>query len=371
MDVLLNAGGTLKDWRLVKVASFLTTDHVFTTDLYGETMALPPFWATYILQMEITMSEATACNQLETLPSSQIWWADVNSIIQYNSPMSLTNNNYQPPPPPPNDPYYATNSLGYSYQGSLNPVSYPDAHINVVPVWELGVTGSDDIRVAVFDTGISFEHEDFQGNGTYGGLSGSVVEGGFIAGDNGSLLFMDDGMADNNGGINGHGSMVAGIIGALRNNSPSADGCSISGTLVGTAYEIIVPDGPNEFIPNNGSTEEFPRMIVSILVEDPENSLSDDILLEATEEEKIAQYLRIHPNPGKGNFNLHYKTANAGSSNLHITNLSGKSVVSLQLPDKAPGKHIEPINLSHLPPGIYFCTLENNGHVTTQKLIKQ
>ncbi|MFT5863923.1 MAG: hypothetical protein ACI828_002591, partial [Flavobacteriales bacterium] len=189
------------------------------------------FWATYKLIMETNMKESIACDQLETLPSWQIWWADVNQTVHQTTP-NIANQ----PPPPPDDPYYATN------QGSLNPLLNAVAHINVEPVWDRGITGSENITVAVFDTGISFEHEDFMGDGSYSGLGGSVVEGGADATGGSWTTVMNDNSGDNNAGDNSHGSMCAGIIGALRNNSDdNGEPVGISGIAGGDIDGI---DGP-------------------------------------------------------------------------------------------------------------------------------
>jgi Subtilase family len=216
MDYKLQGNGDLANWIMKKVCPFLTTNDVFTTDRYGEIAALPPFWATYILLMENELDEEAASDALETLPARQIWWAEPNYIFEYHSPPLVV------------DPLFTSD------QGSLNADLDPDGHINIEPVWDRGISGSSDIRVAVFDTGLSFGQPDFQGDASYGGLAGSVVGAGVYI--DGNVVVMDDNDTDNGFGIlNAHGSLVSGIIGALRNN-----GIGISGIAGG---DILGLDG--------------------------------------------------------------------------------------------------------------------------------
>lgn len=84
----------------------------------------------------------------------------------------------------PDDPYFQ------SYQSALNTVGAPSA-------WEV-TTGSAAVTIAVLDTGVMRTHED---------LSGRLVEG---------YDFIND--TDQPDDDNGHGTGVAGIIGAATNN---------------------------------------------------------------------------------------------------------------------------------------------------------
>jgi serine protease len=87
-----------------------------------------------------------------------------------------------------NDSYYSTKQLNYLA------ISLPEA-------WELS-TGSVEVTVAVIDTGIDLDHPD---------LTGQLVEGTDVVGDDEDYF---PGADDRNG----HGTHVAGIIGATTNN---------------------------------------------------------------------------------------------------------------------------------------------------------
>ncbi|MBB5790628.1 S8 family serine peptidase [Jiangella mangrovi] len=103
---------------------------------------------------------------------------------------------------------------------------------------ELGFTG-DGLRVAVIDTGIDIDHPDLGGGGTPGGTAfptGRVVAGYDFVGDDYNA---DDTSAayqpvaspdDNPDDCNGHGSHVAGIVGA--------SGDSAAGGVLGVAPDV-------------------------------------------------------------------------------------------------------------------------------------
>lgn len=92
--------------------------------------------------------------------------------------------------------------------------------INVVPVWNEGITGSKNVKVAIIDTGVDYTHTDLQANIL---KNSAEVAGDGI--DNDGNGFIDDvygwnfadnianGMDDHN-----HGTHCAGTIGGVGNN---------------------------------------------------------------------------------------------------------------------------------------------------------
>ncbi|MFN3917627.1 MAG: S8 family serine peptidase [Flavobacteriales bacterium] len=103
-----------------------------------------------------------------------------------------------------NDPHYNNgNSAG------LRPsTSIPDANINIEPAWDYE-TGDSSIIVGIYDSGIHNSHGDIS-NGTF---STSSVKAGYNYVSSSPITSMP------NPDDFGHGSAVAGIIGAWRNNS--------------------------------------------------------------------------------------------------------------------------------------------------------
>ncbi len=102
----------------------------------------------------------------------------------------------------------ATNDELYPIQwnlkntGQFNP-NYPDIDINVEPAWE--ITKGNDVKVAVFDTGVEMEHSDLEQN-IYGeGYDATTAQSPSMIRGN-------------------HGTECAGIIGAIQNNVTGISG---------------------------------------------------------------------------------------------------------------------------------------------------
>ncbi|MFD2721030.1 S8 family serine peptidase [Hymenobacter monticola] len=106
----------------------------------------------------------------------------------------------------------AANDNNYpNSQASLHPTAtFTNAHINVEGAWD-HTTGKSGIKVGVLDSGIRADHEDLQfGNqSVVVGGKNEVTPTGSNSGTNTNPL--QD--------VNGHGTAVAGIIGAVRNNN--------------------------------------------------------------------------------------------------------------------------------------------------------
>lgn len=121
----------------------------------------------------------------------------------------------------PDDPHFslqwALNNTGQTIGGIAGK---PDADIDAVEAWDL-TTGSANIVVAVIDTGVDYTHPDISqnvwhnpfetpGNGIDDDRNGYIDDIYGIDTANGDSNPMDD---------DGHGTHVAGIIGAVGNNS--------------------------------------------------------------------------------------------------------------------------------------------------------
>jgi len=110
----------------------------------------------------------------------------------------------------PNDPEY-------NNQWALPKISAPSA-------WDI-TTGINDIKVAILDTGINGNHEDLQGKITegYNVITDSVIT------------------ANDNSDDHGHGTMIAGVIGAIANNNKGIAGIDWNADIM--PIKVLDQDG--------------------------------------------------------------------------------------------------------------------------------
>ena len=117
-----------------------------------------------------------------------------------------------------NDPYLKKQ---WHYDNVGNPISglQEGCDINVLPAWEKGIKGKDNVIVAVIDGGVDINHEDLKDNLWKGyDEKGHVIHGyDFVY--NSYIIDADD-----------HGTHVAGTIAAVNNN-----GIGVSGIAGGDA----------------------------------------------------------------------------------------------------------------------------------------
>ena len=130
----------------------------------------------------------------------------------------------------PNDTRYAElwrfNNVGQYNNGT------PGADLNIEPAWDVTTGGmtvnGDEIVVAVLDDGTDLDHEDLTDNIWInpGEIPNNGVDddnNGYVDDYNGFDTSQDDG-DPNAGPLNGHGTPVAGIIGAVGNNGLGVTG---------------------------------------------------------------------------------------------------------------------------------------------------
>ena len=128
----------------------------------------------------------------------------------------------------PNDPYFGS-------QWDMNKIQAPEA-------WEIA-TGSSDVVVGVVDTGIDYDHIDLADNiwTNPGEIPGNGIDddgNGYIDDVHGWDFFHDDCDPDDyTGGIyGGHGTHVAGTIGAATNNGIGVAGINWNVKLAALKY---------------------------------------------------------------------------------------------------------------------------------------
>ena len=163
----------------------------------GHEINVYPFWSTLILKFK-DVNELSLIDSLTGKLTNYIDYIQTNALFSTES----------------NDPLF-------SNQHALVSATYPEGHINVENAWAIE-TGKSNIKVGVYDTGIKYNHEDF--GGYFGGDGCKVKDGKDYL--NGISFVNIPNAGDENTGTsnNGHGTKIAGIIGALRNNHISVAG---------------------------------------------------------------------------------------------------------------------------------------------------
>jgi subtilisin family serine protease len=151
--------------------------------------------------------------------SEVVNWATDSSTVAYAEPNFLVRNQ-RVASDPRFDELWGLNNTGQA--GGLD-----DADIDAPEAWDI-TTGSEDVVIAVIDTGVDYTHEDLAAN--------MWVNPGEIAGDgidNDGNGYIDDvrgwdfAYGDNDPmDVDGHGTHVSGTIGAVANNGVGVTGVS-------------------------------------------------------------------------------------------------------------------------------------------------
>ncbi|GAB3840055.1 hypothetical protein GCM10028821_44320 [Hymenobacter jeollabukensis] len=185
------AGFNMASVAVGKIFPNLTIADSMQLNRMGETIPDEKLWAVLLLQLPLGTDEVAVCNQLPHM-GVPVVYAHLNPVAR---PASV-----------PNDTEYAGNQRSLHYTAA-----YPDGHINVEGAWDL-TTGRPGIKIGVYDSGIKATHPDLVG----------VVAGGHRYDMTRPTPYDDD--------VLGHGTSVAGIIAAVRNN-----GIGIAGIAGGDA----------------------------------------------------------------------------------------------------------------------------------------
>jgi subtilisin family serine protease len=179
----------IRDWNCVKIFPSLKTTDTTSITRQGKVIRMPIFWTAFVLELQDAKDDIALMNKLDALGAPILYAHPNYNNIEYDGV--------------PDDPEYVN-------QHALNDSLYPNATINIEDAWNIE-TGKNHIKVGVFDTGIDTIHPDIE-----------VLTG----------IGLSDELS--NWGVDhmGHGTLVAGIIGAKRNN-----GIGIAGVAGGNGSD--------------------------------------------------------------------------------------------------------------------------------------
>lgn len=227
-----------------KIFRRMTTADSLSITRLGDTIKVDDFWATLSVILPEGYPLEDVIDEFNTVDKGLVHYAEPNYIGEFSSI--------------PNDPiYYNFSSVYLHAQTSLNDTLHG---INIEEAWSIQ-TGQKHIKVGVFDTGVNWEHEDF-GDGT---TEGTKIKGGWNYSDSKFILQSND-------DTDGHGTAVAGIIGAIRNN-----GIGIAGIAGGDfiennhgveLYSLAIPvrtSGLNNYVLHSSASEAIIEGAINIL----------------------------------------------------------------------------------------------------------
>jgi hypothetical protein len=200
-------------FKAVRVHSEMKTTDTLSVSRLNMVVPNPPVWSILLVQIPNTVTVQKAKQIFNSIKPYV-------SAVQYDNCMEVTS--------PPNDSLYSGQANLHAVTGNSN------AHINVEDAWNVVTNcGASFVKCGVFDLGVLWRHKDFGYTGSPG--SGKVkgwlfgVNFGSTANANGgvdihdSIYIIPDAMFDL-GTNNGHGTAVAGVIGAKRNNTSGISG---------------------------------------------------------------------------------------------------------------------------------------------------
>ena len=221
-----------------KIYTFLDTDDTISISRTGEKRVIPKYWATLLVYWPLTDTRpiTEVCTQLRS-HYPYIEFAHPNHLYKLCSV--------------PNDPYYIKqHNLHKDPTGFL-----PDGSIKMQKAWNIE-TGSPEIKLGIYDSPIIYTHEDFGG----GTLASSKIKGGKVYYTLLNPTPLDISAFNISDTYSSHGTQVAGIAAAIRNNEKGiagvAGGDFTKGNTGVSLYTFGIYGEPGVQIPFNPNSAE-------------------------------------------------------------------------------------------------------------------
>lgn len=197
-------------------------------------------------------------------------------------------------------------------------------------------------------------------------IEGNMPPGpGFIGGSVGEMGFTDGNPTDRDDNPLANASifLLDENDQPLAHTKPNAEGSFEFANLAWGTYKIYLE------IPGH----EQQHVVVTI---GPDNPQVRDIVFEVEDgtvtsitEVQLEEQLMVYPIPAKDQLNVWLKNTVNGEVNLAISDARGKRRATYQVNVTAKSQ-IEVLNISNLPSGIYFLSLNRNGKLSTIRFVK-
>ena len=188
----LNAFRNADKYELRRAVKRLRPHHKHSLSRSGKSVPIPDLYNLMVMKVSDNTDIPKLCEELSLLEG--VAYAEPNYLIKLDDT-------------PATDPDYATQ------QKSLEQSN--DIDIDVARAWDFS-TGSPSIKVGIIDNGVDYHNIDL-GDGAFGYSGAKVRSGWDYINNDGDPDYTDDPNYS-------HGTEVAGIIGAFRNNSEGVAG---------------------------------------------------------------------------------------------------------------------------------------------------
>ncbi|HRO76095.1 MAG TPA: S8 family serine peptidase, partial [Crocinitomicaceae bacterium] len=204
-----------------KIFRRMTTADSLSVTRLGDTIKVDDFWATLSIILPIGYPVEDVVDAFNMVDKGLVHYAEKNKMVVVQNGIIPNDPRFSIYIPPYYSSNYQTSLIGSAIGIDLVSVEQ-NSEPYLVPNkggW-LYETGKSTIKVGVFDTGITWQHEDL-GDGTW---LGSRVKGGWDYGKGVHPSTQTNSDPVNSSLYSGHGTAVAGIIGAIRNNGKGIAG---------------------------------------------------------------------------------------------------------------------------------------------------
>ena len=142
-----------------------------------------------------------------------------------------------------------------------------------------------------------------------------------------------------------------------NNENPDVVQTTVNGSIL-TLDPVSLGVTTIKILASAGFTERVDQFVVNVVV-----GLTEKTLLNPG-------IITLSPNPCSGTARLQFKIYDQGSTILDLYSISGRKIKRLLNEEMKPGEYEMEVDMTGLPAGIYFCTLQTSDGIQTVKMVK-